>query len=183
MFHKGTWRPTPCAITITNPDGHQLTPTHRHCSTRGGKQARNLNTERCSAPSDPEDLRLFLLQCQIMFNARPQNFTSESAKVFFAISYLKKSALEWFEQGRLEDDLTQAPEWKSSWTEFVKELQTHFRPTNPIGTVEVDLQHLTIASGACLYKYFVRFNTLASRVEWGDAALRFQFDDILPDRL
>jgi len=65
--------------------------------------------------------------------------------------------------------------------EFVKELQTHFGPANPIGTAEVELQHLTMASGACLSKYLVRFNTLASRVEWGDAALRFQFYDSLPD--
>src|SRR5258708_907676 len=45
--------------------------------------------------SNLEDLQVFLLQCQITFNAHPQNFTSESAKVFFTISYLKKSALEW----------------------------------------------------------------------------------------
>src|SRR6266446_5985148 len=58
--------------------------------------------------SNLEDLQVFLLQCQITFNAHPQNFTSESAKVCFTISCLKKSALEWFEQGILEDDLTQA---------------------------------------------------------------------------
>ena len=79
--------------------------------------------------------------------------------------------------------MTQAPEWRSSWTEFVKELRTHFRPTNPIGTVEAELRHLTMASGACLSEYLVRFNTLASRVEWGDVALCFQFYDGLPDRL
>ena len=89
--------------------------------------------------SNPEDLQAFLLQCQIMFNAHPQNFTSESAKVFFAISYLKKSALEWFEQGILEDEQTQALEWRSSWTEFIKELQTYFRPANPTGMAEVEL--------------------------------------------
>src|SRR5258707_5686347 len=89
--------------------------------------------------SNLEDLRAFLLQCQITFNAHPQNFTSESAKVFFAISYLKKSALEWFEQGILEDEQTQALEWRSSWTEFVKELRTYFRPANPTGTAEAEL--------------------------------------------
>ncbi len=89
--------------------------------------------------SNLEDLQAFLLQCQITFNTHPQNFTSESAKVFFTISYLKKSALEWFEQGILEDKQTQALEWRSSWMEFVKELQTHFGPTNPTGTAEVEL--------------------------------------------
>src|SRR5260221_4560345 len=83
--------------------------------------------------SNLEDLWAFLLQCQIMFNTHPQNFTSESAKVFFTISYLKKSALEWFEQGILEDEQTQTPEWRSSWMEFVKELWTHFGPANPTG--------------------------------------------------
>src|SRR5258705_242487 len=86
-----------------------------------------------------KDLWVFLLQCQITFNAHPQNFTSESAKVCFAISYLKKMALEWFEQGILEDNLSQAPGWKSSWTEFVKELWTHFRPANPTGAAEAEL--------------------------------------------
>ncbi len=133
--------------------------------------------------SNLEDLQAFLLQCQITFNTHPQNFTSESAKVFFAISYLKKLALEWFEQGILEDEQTQAPEWRSGWTEFVKELQTHFRPTNPTGAAEAELQHLTMASGAHLSKYLVRFNTLASRVEWGDVVLHFQFYDSLPDQL
>ena len=33
----------------------------------------------------------------------------------------------------------------------------------------------------CLSEYLVRFNMLASRVEWGDAALRFQFYDGLPE--
>src|SRR6266436_1356114 len=40
-----------------------------------------------------------------------------------------------------------------------------------------------MASGAHLSEYLVRFNTLASRVEWGDAVLHFQFYDSLPDRL
>ena len=131
--------------------------------------------------SNPEDLQAFLLQCQIMFNAHPQNFTSESAKVFFTISYLKKLALEWFEQGILEDEQTQALEWRSSWTEFVKELRTYFRPANPTGTAEAELRHLTMTSGACLSEYLVRFNMLASRVEWGDAVLCFQFYDGLPE--
>src|SRR5260221_1793380 len=104
-----------------------------------------LPTQTCTwAPdafdrSNLEDLQAFLLQCQITFNVHPQNFTSESAKVFFTISYLKKLALEWFEQGILEDEQTHALEWRSSWLEFVKELQTHFRPSNPTGAAECEL--------------------------------------------
>ena len=40
-----------------------------------------------------------------------------------------------------------------------------------------------MTSGAHLSKYLVWFNTLASRVEWGDMVLCFQFYDGLPDQL
>src|SRR5260221_4827895 len=40
-----------------------------------------------------------------------------------------------------------------------------------------------MTSRARLSKYLVRFNMLASRVEWGDVALRFQFYDGLPEQL
>src|SRR5258708_28221927 len=49
--------------------------------------------------SNPDNLQSFLLQCQLTFNLYPQHYTSDSSKVFFVISYLKKSVLEWFEIG------------------------------------------------------------------------------------
>src|SRR5258707_10680594 len=64
-----------------------------------------------------------------------------------------------------------------------KDPQPFSAPANPTGAVEAELRHLTMSSGARLSEYLVRFNTLASRVEWGDAALRFQFYDSLPERL
>src|SRR5258707_7956681 len=133
--------------------------------------------------SNPEDLRTFLLQCQITFNLYPQQYVTHSTKIFFMISYLKKSALEWFEQGILEDDPRFTPVWRSSWPEFVNELQTHFSPVNPTGAAESELHHLTMAPSSQLVEYLVQFNTLASRVAWGKAALCFQFYDGLPNHL
>src|SRR6266436_8030177 len=40
-----------------------------------------------------------------------------------------------------------------------------------------------MTSRAHLSEYLVRFNMLASRVEWGDVVLCFQFYDGLPERL
>src|SRR5258707_6518810 len=124
--------------------------------------------------SNPKDLRAFLLQCQITFNLYPQQYSMDTTKVFFTISYLKKTALEWFEQGVLEDDPSLTLAWRNSWMEFAKELRTHFGPANPVGSAEIELRHLTMASNARLPEYLVRFNTLASRVGWGEQALRFQ---------
>src|SRR5258707_15617579 len=52
-FHKGTWQPTSCAMTIANPVGQQPTPTCRCCGTRGGKREWNLHAEGRSSPSKP----------------------------------------------------------------------------------------------------------------------------------
>src|SRR5258707_11577127 len=89
--------------------------------------------------SNPEDLRTFLLQCQIMFNSYPQQYSSHAAKVCFAISYLKKLALEWFEQGIIEDNPRLVPAWKLSWPEFLNKLRTYFRPANPIRAAKSEL--------------------------------------------
>ena len=64
--------------------------------------------------SNPEDLRAFILQCQITFNSYPHQYSTDTTKVFFAISYLKKTALEWFEQGVLEDNPEFTPAWRHS---------------------------------------------------------------------
>src|SRR5258707_8373535 len=83
--------------------------------------------------SNLDDLRPFLLQCQLTFNLYPQHYPSDSSKVFFAISYLKKSALEWFKIGVMEIDPRLAPSWCSNWPDFIAEIRTHFGPSNPTG--------------------------------------------------
>src|SRR5258705_379455 len=133
--------------------------------------------------SNPDDLRPFLLQCQLTFNSYPQHYASNSSKVFFAISYLKKSVLEWFEIGVMESDPRLALTWHASWPEFLSKIHTHFRPSNPTRTVEIELCHLSMQYDSHISEYLVQFNTLASQVYWGDAALRFQFYDGLPERL
>src|SRR5260221_502591 len=133
--------------------------------------------------SNPDDLRPFLLQCQLTFNLYPQHYASDSSKVFFMISYLKKSALEWFKIGVMEIDPRLALSWRSNWPDFITEICTHFGPSNPTGTAEIELRHLSMQPNAHISEYLVRFNTLASRLSWGDAALPFQFYDGLPDCL
>ena len=107
----------------------------------------------------------------------------DSAKVFFAISYLKKSALEWFENRVMEPDLVRAPRWCSSWINFTLEICTHFGPANPVRSAEIKLHHLNMSYESWISEYLVQFNTLASCAAWGDAALHFQFYNGLPDHL
>ena len=75
-----------------------------------------------------------------------QQYTTDLAKVFFAISYLKKTTLEWFEHRVMEDNPTLAPAWRTSWRLFMEELRTFFGPANPTGDAEIKLRNLTMQS-------------------------------------
>jgi len=121
--------------------------------------------------SNLDDLQPFLLQCQLTFNLYPQHYASGSSKVFFAISYLKKSTLEWFKIGVMEIDPRLALAWCSSWPEFTSEIHMHFSPLNPTRTAEIKLCHLSMHSNSRISEYLVQFNMLASQVLWGDVAL------------
>src|SRR5258707_5237041 len=111
--------------------------------------------------SNPDDLQPFLLQCQLTFNSYPQHYASDSSKVLFAISYLKKSVLEWFKIGVMESNPRLAPTWHASWPEFLSEIHTHFGPLNPTRTVEIKLCHLSMQSDSRILEYPVQFNMLA----------------------
>src|SRR5258708_7192892 len=89
------------------------------------------------------------------FNSYPQHYTSDSSKVFFAISYQKKSMLEWFEIGVMESDPRLALTWHASRPEFLSEIHTHFRPLNPTRTAEIELCHLSMQSNSCILEYLV----------------------------
>ena len=73
--------------------------------------------------------------------------------------------------------------WHSNWGKYIKELQTHFRPANPISDAKIELHQLMMALESQVSEYLVRFNMLAAQVAWGNSALRFQFYDGLPDHL
>jgi hypothetical protein len=61
------------------------------------------------------------------------------------------------------------------------ELQTNFRPHDPSGDAEMQLEQLNMREGQCINKYVVEFQRLASQVcRWGDGALCHQFYNRLP---
>src|SRR5258707_10557376 len=106
--------------------------------------------------SNPDDLQPFLLQCQLTFNLYPQHYASDSSKVFFAISYLKKSMLEWFKIRVMEVNPRLAPAWRFSWAEFISEICMHFGPSNLTGTAEIELCHLSMHYNSCISEYLVQ---------------------------
>ena len=76
-------------------------------------------------------------------------------KVTFALSYLKGTALDWFEP-LLTSGLN--PAWLDNYSNFVLELRKNFGPHNPEGEAEADLENLRMPDNQCIVKYLIDFN-------------------------
>ena len=69
--------------------------------------------------SDTHKLQAFLVQCTLNFRNHPDAFSTDNAKVTFALSYLKGTALDWFEP-LLTSGLNLT--WLNNYSNFVLEL-------------------------------------------------------------
>ena len=95
-------------------------------------------------------------------------FKSDTAKVNYMLSFLKGSALDCFEPALLDPN---EPIWLSDLTLFIEELETNFGTYDPVSEAEAELEVLRMHDSHQATKYFIKFQQLASRVQWGKAAL------------
>src|SRR5467141_4513637 len=130
--------------------------------------------------SDSRKLCTFILQCKLNFRDRPDLFQDDKSKVNYVLSYLKGTALDCFKSTILDPD---EPDWASDLDLFSKELTSNFGTYNPIGETEAELEGLRMHDSHQATKYFIKFQQLASRVEWGEAALRRQAYNGLAKRI
>ena len=131
--------------------------------------------------SDPRKLRDFLVSCNLHFRDRPLIFASDEKRILFILSFLKGSALSWFEPGL--NDPTDSAHWMWNYQAFLSELEDNFGPHDPVGDAEKALDELVMKKTARIVKYNVSFWELASRVGWNEAALRDRYFRGLPLRL
>ena len=54
---------------------------------------------------------------------------------------------------------------------FIEELEANFETYDPVGKAEAELEGLCIQENPQATKYFIKFQQLASCVQWGEAAL------------
>ena len=131
--------------------------------------------------TDPRKLHTFLALCQLNFQSLLTSFPDDSAKVNYALSYLKGTALEWFEPSITDSDDLEL--WMEDWNEFVRLLKLNFRPADPVGDAEEGLDTLRMRNGQKIAKHNIEFNRLAAVANWGDAPLRHTYYKGLPDRI
>src|SRR6266481_2548559 len=130
--------------------------------------------------SDTQKLRTFVLQCKLNFRDRSDLFQDDTTKVNYMLSYLKGMALDCFKPMLLE---MPEPAWLSNFALFLEELEASFRSYDPVGEAEAKLEGLRMQENHQAKKYFIKFMQLATRVQWGEAALLRQAYNGLAKRI
>jgi hypothetical protein len=133
--------------------------------------------------SDPMKLRPFLAQCYLHFAEREHDFKTDDDKIIYMMSFLRGTALDWFEPQMFDPDPDTVPAWDNNFPVFLQELQDTFGPDDPVGEAEDQLRNLRMQHSDHLSTYLVSFNRLAAYTGWGMAALRYQFYEGLPRRI
>ena len=131
--------------------------------------------------SSPEKLRNFIFQCSLVFRGRPHYFPNPESKIFYAISYLRGTALNYFEPYVNSGD--DEPDWLSNWDLFKQELVNNFGSVNPEDEAEAALEKVRFPENGKASKFFIEFAMYASRVSYDDRALRRIAYKALPIRI
>jgi len=126
--------------------------------------------------SDLEKLDVFIFQCSMYIVLRGQDFLDEASMVAFMLSYLKGSALDWFQTAATHSSSgLMSTAWLSSTSTFIDELRHLFGPHDPINEATVRIENLRYKDAGKAVKYTLDFNRDAPRTGWNNKALYRQF--------
>src|SRR5277367_1968389 len=131
--------------------------------------------------SDPKKLNNFVLLCGLHFRSNPSSFDDDGAKVTFALSYLRGTALEFFEPSVL--DPPEDCDWLEDWSAFVRTLRKDFGPIDPAADAEDSLDNLKMWENQRILKYNVEFNRLSILTGWKGPILKHRYYTGLAERI
>jgi len=123
-------------------------PQKRYCAIREP----NLFSRR-----SPDKLQAFIFQCQIYFRACEKEFREDSKKIFFAISYLRGIALDYFEPFINKLDPHQLLDFLEDWTAFVQQLSNVFGSYSLEDNNEDAIMAISFPHNEKASNYFIQF--------------------------
>ena len=92
-------------------------------------------------------------------------------KIFFAISYLRGIALDYFEPFINELDPLQNFDFLEDWNVFVQKLSNIFGSYIPEDDDKDAIATISFPSDSKAMTYFIQFTKYQNRIHWGDHSL------------
>ena len=111
-----------------------------------------------------DDLHAFIFQCQIYFRSCEGEFKEDSEKIYFAISYLRGIALDYFEPYINEPDPIQSLDFLEDWSVFVQKLSNIFGSYSPEDDNENAIVAILFPNNEKVVNYFIHFAKYQNRI-------------------
>jgi hypothetical protein len=132
--------------------------------------------------TDPSKLRAFLSQCKLVFRSSPHAFANDELKIMYAVSYLKGTALRWFEPNLSLDEID-LPRHAYLWNAFEEELKSTFGEPDPTTSAILKLDNLSMKDTHHIAKYNVDFNEYTTLTGFNNHALYAKYYKGLAPRI
>ena len=155
----------------------------RQPAPRTHKRHRGIKEPDTFSRGDADDLRAFIFQCQIYFRACEEEFSEDTKKIFFAISYLRGIALDYFEPYINEPDPLQDFDFLEDWVAFVQKLSNVFGSYTPEDDDKDAIVTIPFPPDGKAVTYFIQFVKYQNRIRWGDHSLHKVIKDTIPVRI
>jgi len=131
----------------------------------------------------PDELCVFIFQCQIYFHACRREFSKDTKKVFFAIFYLRGVALDYFKPFINKSDPYQGFDFLENWSAFVQKLSNVFGSYFPENNDEDAIVVIPFPNDGKAVSYFIQFAKYQNHIHWDDRSLRKVVKDALPSHI
>jgi hypothetical protein len=131
---------------------------------------------------DSKKLRGFLLQCKLKFRAKPEYLHDDTAKVNYVLSFLKETALDYFEPFLIDDPVNE-PTWLTNFELFTEELYIYFSPYDQQAKAKIELEQLVMKDNHKATKSFIKFYRISAMVDQDDSSLYQKAYTAMPKRV
>ena len=136
--------------------------------------------------NDPEEFKgekdkfkSFAIQLQTKFNSDGEAFDTESSKIYYAGSYLRGHAQQWYNSHIDEESGTYD---FTGYADFLSKLKSAWDDPDAKATADRKLRALRQGNDTCSV-YYAKFTGFSAVLEWGENALYSQFRDGLRDEV
>ena len=129
----------------------------------------------------PDELWAFIFQYQIYFWVCEGEFTEDTKKIFFTISYLRGIALNFFKPFINEADSYQNLNFLEEWLAFVQKLSNLFGSYSPEDNNEDAIVAIPFHNDGKAINYFIQFAKFQNRIRWDDRSLWKIVKDAIPN--
>lgn len=131
--------------------------------------------------SSPDELRAFIFQCQFYFYACEGEFSEDTEKIFFAISYLREVVLDYFKPFIKKSDLYQEFDFLENWLAFMQKLSNVFGSYSLEDNDEDAIVAIPFPSNGKVVSYFIQYAKYMNCIYWDNGSLRKVVKDTLPN--